>query len=295
MTIDPAPIARSWLFAPGDSERKMAKAVAGDADAVILDLEDAVAPENRPTARRLVREALAPIGSTGGRLWVRINPLEGADALQDLAAVMPGRPAGIMAPKVRGREDVERLDHYLSALEVANGVEPGVTRVIALVTEVAEATFTTGSYRGAARLVALTWGAEDLADSIGASINRRPDGGYSFTYELARSLCLLGAAAAGLAAVETIYGDFRDEEGLRERAEQARRDGFRGMLAIHPAQVGIINTAFTPDADEIAAAAVVVAAFAAQPGVGTLALNGAMLDRPHLARAQLVLRRAGKT
>ena len=272
----------------------MAKAVAGDADAVIFDLEDAVAPENRPAARQLVRAVLANATTTPGRLWVRINPLDGDAALPDLAAIMPGRPAGIMAPKVRDRDDLDRLDHYLSAFEAANGTESGATKVIALVTEVAEAMFTTGSYRGSPRLVALTWGAEDLADSIGASSNRGPDGRYSFTYEMARSLCLLGAAAAGVAAVETIHGDFRDDEGLRLRAEQVRRDGYRGMLAIHPAQVGIINAAFTPQADEIAAAERIVAAFAAQPGVGTLALDGEMLDRPHLARAQLLLMRAGR-
>ena len=281
-------VPRSWLFAPGDSQRKMDKAVAGPADAVIFDLEDAVVPEARPEARALVRGMLDRPGLARERLWVRINPLEGA-ALDDLAAIMPGRPAGIMAPKVRGRADLDRLDHYLTAFEAANGIAQGTTQVIALVTEVAEAMFTTGSYAGAPRVVALTWGAEDLADSIGASDNRAADGSYSFTYELARSLCLLGAAAAGVAAIETIHGDFRDDEGLRRRAEKVRREGFRGMLAIHPAQVEIINAAFTATADEVAAAEEIVALFAAHPGVGTIGHNGAMLDRPHLARAQTLL------
>ncbi|HEX7759174.1 MAG TPA: CoA ester lyase [Caulobacteraceae bacterium] len=287
-------IARSWLFAPGDSQRKMEKAVDGPADAVIFDLEDAVAPDGKPAARRMVRAFLDRPRPARERLWVRINPIDGDYALDDLAAVMPGRPGGVMAPKVRGRADVEQLDHYLSAFEAANGIEHGSTRVIALVTEVAEAMFTTGGYRGAPRVVALTWGAEDLADSIGASSNRDPGGGYSFTYELARSLCLLGAAAAGVAAVETIHGDFRDLEGLRQRAQKVRRDGYRGMLAIHPDQVEVINAAFTPSAEEIAAAEEIVAAFAAHPGAGAIGHKGAMLDRPHLARARLLLSQAGR-
>ncbi|KQS03725.1 citrate lyase [Sphingomonas sp. Leaf357] len=284
---------RSWLFAPGDSARKMDKAVNGPADAVIFDLEDAVAADNKPDARRMVRDFLARDGLARDRLWVRINPLDGDHALDDLAAIMPGRPGGIMVPKVSGLADVELLDHYLTAFEAAGDAPRGCTRVIALVTEVAEAMFTTGSYRGAPRLVALTWGAEDLADSIGASDNRDGQGGYSFTYELARSLCLLGAAAAGVAAIETIHGDFRDLDGLRARAEKVRRDGYRGMLAIHPAQVDVINAAFTPGAGEIAAAREIVALFAAHPGVGAIGYNGAMLDRPHLARAQALLARAG--
>jgi citrate lyase subunit beta / citryl-CoA lyase len=197
-----------------------------------------------------------------------------------------------MLPKARGRGDVERLDHYLSAFEAANGIEPGATRVIVLVTEVAEAMFTTGSYRDAPRVVALTWGAEDLAASLGASGNRNPDGSYGFTYELARSLCLLGAAAAGVAAVETIQGDYRDLDGLRARAEKVRRDGYRGMLAIHPAQVEVINRVFTPDAAEVEQARRVVDAFAAQPGAGVLSLDGAMIDLPHLKAARRTLERA---
>lgn len=289
--------ARSWLFAPGDSQRKMEKASAGAADIVIFDLEDAVAEDAKPTARTLVASFLRDAGTARrdrSTLWVRINPLQGPHALVDLAAVMPARPGGIMLPKARGRADVEVLDHYLSALEVAAGIERGSTKVIALVTETAEAMFTTGSYAGAPRLVAMTWGAEDLADAIGASENRNPDGSYAFTYELARSLCVVGAAAAGVAAVETIHGDFRDEAGLRKRAEQVRRAGYRGMLAIHPAQVDVINAAFTPSAEELAAAQEVVDLFAANPGAGTIGFKGAMLDRPHLARAQALLKLAAR-
>ncbi|MET0282856.1 MAG: CoA ester lyase [Polyangiales bacterium] len=280
---------RSWLFAPGDSERKMEKASAGAADVVILDLEDAVAESNKPTARSLVAAFLKK-----SRAWVRINPLQGPHALVDLAAVMPSAPLGIMLPKARGRADVELLDHYLSALEVASGIERGSTKVIALVTETAEAMFTTGDYAGAPRLVAMTWGAEDLADAIGASENRNSDGSYGFTYELARSLCLLGAASAGVAAIETIHGDFRDLSGLKERASKVRRAGYRGMLAIHPDQVAVINEAFSPTEDELAHAQEIVELFRANPGAGTIGHKGAMLDRPHLARAEALLRLAGR-
>lgn len=287
--------ARSWLFAPGDSDRKMEKAAAGPADIVVFDLEDAVAEAEKPKARRQIAAFLAAAQPPDrARLWVRINPLQGPHALADLAAVMPGRPGGIMLPKSRGRADVERLAQCLTDLEAAAGAEQGATRVIALVTETAAAMFTTGTYAGAPRLVAMTWGAEDLADAVGAADNRNADGSYAFTYELARSFCLLGAAAAGVAAVETIHGDFRDEAGLRRRARQARRAGFCGMLAIHPAQVDVINEAFTPSAEELSAAQEIVDLFAANPGAGTIGHKGAMLDRPHLARAQALLRLAAR-
>lgn len=287
--------ARSWLFAPGDSQRKMEKAAASVADIAIFDLEDAVAEEEKPKARDMIAAFLkAQPEESKDRLWVRVNPLDGPHTLNDLVAVMPGRPGGIMLPKVYGRQDVELLDHYLSALEVASGIELGSTKVIVLVTETADGMFTTGSYKNAPRVVAMTWGAEDLADAIGASENRNPDGSYGFTYELARSLCLLGAAAAGVAPIETIQGDFRDLDGLRKRAEKVRRDGYRGMLAIHPAQVDVINEAFTPSAEEFVAAQEIVDLFAANPGVGTIGYKGAMLDRPHLARAQALLALAKK-
>ena len=286
---------RSWLFAPGDSESKMEKAAAGAADIVVLDLEDAVTEDRKPASRAMISAFLAAAPPADrSRLWVRVNPLDGPHALADLAAVIPAQPGGIMLPKSRGRADVELLDHYLSALEVSAGVDRGSTKVIVLVTETAEGMFTTGTYRGAPRLVAMTWGAEDLADAVGASDNRNPDGSYGFTYELARSLCLLGATAAGVAPIETIQGDFRDLDGLRERAEKVRRDGYRGMLAIHPAQVDVINAAFTPTAEELAAAQEIVDLFAANPGVGTIGHRGTMLDRPHLARARALLASGGR-
>jgi citrate lyase subunit beta/citryl-CoA lyase len=286
--------ARSWLFAPGDSERKMEKAAAGAADIVIFDLEDAVATEEKPKARAMVHDFLKAQAGGHERLWVRINPLDGPYAVDDLAAIMPGAPGGIMLPKAYGRADVELLNNYLTALEAAFGIAQGSTKVIALVTETARAMFTTGDYAAAPRLVAMTWGAEDLADALGASQNRNPDGSYAFTYQLARSLCLIGAATAGVAPIETIQGDFRDLEGLRKRAEQVRRDGYRGMLAIHPAQVEVINAAFTPSAEELAGAQEIVDLFAANPGVGAIGYKGGMLDRPYLARAQALLKLAGR-
>ena len=290
MTTDATPLKmRSWLFAPGDSEKKMEKAATGSADIAIFDLEDAVTPEEKPKARTMVRAFLDAQPDDRSRLWIRINPLDGPHALVDLAAVLPGRPGGIMLPKSRGREDVELLDHYLNAFETVAGTPLGSTRVIVIVNEGAEGMFTTNSYAGAPRVGALSWGAEDLAVALGASENRNPDGSYAFTYQLARSLCLLGASVAGVTPVETIQGDFRDIESLRKRAEQVRRDGYRGMLAIHPAQVEVINAAFTPSAEEVAAAQEIVDLFAASPGVGTIGYKGGMLDRPHLARAQAVL------
>ncbi|HEY9545877.1 MAG TPA: CoA ester lyase [Solimonas sp.] len=285
--------ARSWLFAPGDSEKKMTKAAASNADIALIDLEDAVATGEKANARALTAAFLKAQADTS-RLWVRINPLDSEYALADLAAVMPGKPGGIMLPKSRGRDDLVVLDHYLLALEAANGIEPGSTKVFPLITETAEGMFTTGTYGGAPRLVALTWGAEDLADALGASENRNPDGSYGFTYELARSLCLCGAAAAGVAAIDTIQGDYKDLDGLRKRATQCRRAGFRGMLAIHPAQVDVINEAFMPDEAEIAQAQEIVDLFAANPGVGAIGYKGGMLDRPYLARAQQLLKLAGR-
>ncbi|HEX2493070.1 MAG TPA: CoA ester lyase [Steroidobacter sp.] len=295
MTIGTESInARSWLFAPGGSERKMEKATASPADIVLLDLEDAVAELEKPKARSMVSAFLRANAQQRARLWVRINPIQGAHALADLAAIMPAGPGGIMLPKPRGRADVELLDHYLTALEAAAGAGIGVTKVILLTTETPESMLAIGSYGGAPRLVAMSWGAEDLATALGASDNRGEYGGYDFTYELARSLCLVGAAAAGVPAIETIHDDFRDETGLRKRAAQVRRSGYRGMLAIHPAQVDVINQAFKPSAEELASAQEIVDLFAANPGAGTIGHNGKMLDRPHLARAQALLALAGR-
>lgn len=281
---------RSWLFAPGDSDKKMNKAADGEADIVILDLEDAVVESGKADARNAIAELLrSKDEAQRARLWVRVNPLDGKWTADDLAIVMPARPGGIMLPKSRGRADVEELDPQMTALEVENGIEPGSTPVIALVTETAAAMFTTGDYAGAPRLVGMTWGAEDLADSLGAQSNKDFEGEFAFTYKLARSLCLLGAAAAEVVPVETIDTNFRDLEGLRKRAIEVRRQGYRGMLAIHPAQVPVINEAFTPSEEEVAEAREIVALFEDNPGAGAIGWRGGMLDRPHLSRARQLL------
>jgi len=279
--------ARSLLFAPGDSERKLAKAGASGADLVLLDLEDAVAEANKPAARALVAEHLRSATRQQPQ-WVRINPLDGGHALADLAAIVPAGPDGIMLPKAT-RAEAERLHHYLSALEAAAGHKIGAIRTMVVATETAPALFGLGDYAGCPRLAALTWGAEDSATALGATDNRDENGEYDFPYQVFRALALAGAAAAGVTPIETIHGDFRDQDGLARVAAKARRAGFRGMLAIHPDQVPVINAAFSPSEAEIARAEAIVAAFAANPGAGTIGLDGAMLDMPHLKRAQAVL------
>ncbi len=286
-------MARSWLFVPGDAERKLAKGLAGEADVLILDLEDSVAPANLPAARALVAAILRE--HAGPRLWVRINALASPHALADLVAVVPAAPAGILLPKADGGADVLRLGHYLSALEVSAGLPEGGIRIAVVATETPAALFALGSYAPPHdRLAALTWGAEDLATALGASANREADGRYAAPYQLARSLCLAGAAAAGVAPIDTVFTDFRDAAGLSREAAAARRAGFAGKLAIHPDQVGPINAAFTPDAAEIAHAERIVAALAANPGLGTVGIDGRMIDMPHLKQARRLLAMAGR-
>jgi citrate lyase subunit beta/citryl-CoA lyase len=295
MSASPTLPMRSWLFAPGDSEKKMGKAVASSADIALFDLEDSVAPENKAAARAMVAEQIA--ASTGrARLWVRINPISTSACIADLAAMIPSQPGGVFLPKAEGAADISQLHHYLTALEAANGIPQGRTLIAALVTETAAAMFRTGEYAGdypgRERLAAMSWGAEDLSAVLGASEQRGADGEYAHTYEMARSLCLIGASAAGIAAIETVQPEFRDLEALEKRARNVRAAGFRGMLAIHPAQVDPINAAFTPSAQELAHARAIVQAFADHPGAGVVALDGAMLDRPHLALAQRLLAEA---
>ncbi|MEL6877409.1 MAG: CoA ester lyase [Pseudomonadota bacterium] len=284
---------RSWLFAPGDSEKKMTKAADSAADIALLDLEDSVAPENKASARELVREMIEGRDDKA-RIWVRINPLSSGQTEADLDAIIAAEPGGVFLPKAEGGHDAHTLDAMLTVREKAAGIEVGTTRVAALVTETAAAMFTTGTYDGAPRLVAMSWGAEDLSSELGAQEQRGADGGYTHTYEMARSLCLLGAVKAQVAPIETVQPEFRDLDALRERALRVRRQGFRGMLAIHPAQIEPINTAFTPSEGELAHARAVVKLFADNPGAGTLALGGNMLDRPHLALAQRILAEAGE-
>ncbi|MEV0110060.1 CoA ester lyase [Nocardia sp. NPDC050799] len=288
-------VLRSLLFVPGDSEKKLGKVAASPADAVILDLEDAVGEARKPVARELVAEFVAAHrAASGPQLWVRINPLGTEHALTDLAAVVASGPAGIVLPKIDGPADVLRVHHYLEVLEAAHGLEPGGVRLLPVATETPLAPFRLGDFAGAdiARLYGLTWGAEDLSAALGASGNTGPDGGWAMTYQLVRSLTLLGARAAGVEAVETLYVDIRDDAGLAESSRRARAEGFSGRIAVHPGQVETINAAFTPSADEVEFAERVVAAFAHD--AGTVALDGRMLDLPHLRQAQRVLALAGR-
>lgn len=287
---------RSMLFVPGDSERKLAKGAGSTADALILDLEDSVAAERTAVAREMVRGYLDAHPHRDERqLWVRINPLSTPAGLLDLAAVVGGRPDGILLPKPESAADVVMLDHYLRALETRDGVPLGSTNIIPIATETAGALFTLGSYAGCSpRLVGLTWGAEDLAAVLGASTNRAPGGGFAHPYEMARALCLAAAVAAGVQPLDTVYADFRDLAGLAADAQASRHSGFLGRMAIHPDQIAVINDAYTPTAAEVAHARRVVEAFAASPGTGVVGLDGTMLDMPHLKQARRVLALSGQ-
>ena len=284
---------RSMLFVPADSERKFARARVSGADALIIDLEDSVAASKRPEARKLAARFLAG-AHPEQKFYVRVNPIASGAMLDDLVAVMPARPDGIVFPKSTP-EDTAVLDHYLTAFEAAFGSEPGSTRIFCIATETAGAMFRLGGYAGVSpRLSGLSWGAEDLSAAIGAAHNRRADGVYDDSFRLARALCLLGASAAGVQPVDTVYTDFRNAEGLRAECAAARREGYTGKVAIHPDQVPVINEAFGVSAAEIDWARKVVAAFEAQPDAGTIGLEGKMLDRPHLMLARRVLERAGE-
>jgi citrate lyase subunit beta/citryl-CoA lyase len=283
-------VSRSFLFVPADSERKLAKARDTGADALIIDLEDSVAASARPKAREIARDFLADKGSA--ELWVRINPLDTEDALQDLRAVMPAGPRGIILPKPIGARDSNQLAKLLDVLELEGGHTPGQTSIIPIATERPAALFKMHEYADAtARLLALSWGAEDLSSAVGASANRDESGNWLPPYELARSLCLFAASAAGVAAIDTVYTDYRNTDGLATCAARARRDGFEGMLAIHPDQVAVINAAFAATAAEIERANRIVDLFAENPDAGTLGLDGEMIDRPHLLQAQRILQK----
>ena len=280
---------RSYLFVPADSERKLGKAADVGADALILDLEDSVAAAARPAARDLARDYL----DGKENVWVRINPIDSADAERDLAGIMPAAPAGIVLPKPRGAQDVQELASKLDELEKQHGIEAGKTEILSICTERPEAIFSLAGYAGASpRLSAMSWGAEDLSAAVGASTSRATDGSWLPPYELARSLCLFAATAAEVAPIDTVYTDYRNAEGLANYAANARRDGFTGMLAIHPAQVDVINRAFVPTAAELEHAERIVALFDENPGAGALGLDGEMIDRPHLVQAQRILQLA---
>ncbi len=287
---------RSMLFIPGDSAAKIAKAATCGADAVIFDLEDAVAVANKAQARALVADYLAetPPGQRPTQYWVRVNPFDTALTLGDLAAVVPAIPDGIVQPKTDNPADVLRLSHYLDALEAAHDIAPGSIKIIAVATETAKAPFALAGFAdaGLKRLSGLTWGAEDLAAALGASTNRGADGEWAFTYQMVRSLSLLAAHAAGVQAIDTLYVDYKDDAGLRASCRAARAEGFTGRLAIHPAQVAAINDSFMPSPDEVAHARRIVDVFAANPGLGTVGIDGKMVDIPHLKQAERVLAQA---
>jgi citrate lyase subunit beta/citryl-CoA lyase len=276
------------LFVPGDSEKKLAKIVDSNADALILDLEDSVMPDRKPVAREMVRAALmAPRKS---KFWVRINPLDSGYAPDDLDVVVSGKPDCILLPKAADAGDVLRLDRHLTETEKREGLEQGAIKVVVLANETGASMFTMGSYtKGAPRLAGITWGAEDLAAAVGASSNSDENGELTMLYKIARALCLAAAAAADVDAVDTVYTRIGDLAGLRKVCNDARRDGFRGKMAIHPEQVPVINEAFTPSAADVTHARAVVDLFAANPGVGTLKLDGRMIDIPHLKQARRVL------
>jgi citrate lyase subunit beta/citryl-CoA lyase len=283
-------VPRSWLFAPGDSPAKMEKASNIGAGAVILDLEDSVAEPNKPHARATVAEFLNARRSDGPQLWVRINPLDTVHAAADLAAVVAARPDGIVLPKPDGPEDTLKLARDLDRLEAETGLERGSIRILPIATETPKSIFALGGYGVVGpRLIGLTWGAEDLPTSVGAEINRHPDGSFTDLCRMARALTIAGAAAADVPAIETVYAAFRDLDGLRAYAAAGRQEGFSGMMAIHPAQVEVIEQVFLPSDAEIERARTIVKLFADNPGAGVIGLGGKMLDKPHLKQAERLL------
>ncbi|MEQ1498655.1 MAG: CoA ester lyase [Novosphingobium sp.] len=287
---------RSWLFVPGDSEKKLDKVAGTAADVVILDLEDSVAADNKAKARAMAGTWLAahrPQVTDGKRMgrWVRINALDSRQWRDDLVAVLPGAPDGIMLPKSAGPESIQQLGAELYELEPRAGLQAGSIRILPLVSETAAAAVSIPSYASASlpRLAGLTWGAEDLSAAIGATRKRDKDGQWTDAFRFARTQTLLTAHARGIMAIDTLHADFADDKGLKRAAEAARADGFAGMLAIHPAQVAIINAAFSPSEDELAEARAIVDAFKSNPDAGTLQIDQRMIDRPHYKLALRVL------
>ncbi|MEA2861936.1 MAG: citrate lyase subunit beta / citryl-CoA lyase [Methylobacteriaceae bacterium] len=287
---------RSLLFVPADSDRKMEKSLSSVADCLFLDLEDSVAAGNKEKARQMARDFLRTTRdrTPRPRLYVRVNALDSGLTDADLDVVMQGAPEGIVQPKPSGGADLQHLSNKIAVREAENELADGATRVIVITTETAGALFHMGTYVGASRrLAGLTWGAEDLSADLGAETSRLPDGTYTPPYILARNLALFAAHAARVQAIDTVYPNFRDEAGFRRECEAARRDGFTGKMAIHPAQVPIINEVFTSPEAEVARARAVVEAFAREPDAGVIGIGGEMYDRPHLERAKRLLARLG--
>lgn len=285
------------LFVPADSEKKLGKGLETGADALILDLEDSVAAANKAGARETARAFLAAHVLAADRplLMVRVNALDTGLTDDDLQAVVGAKPDAIMLPKAESGADVVHLDAKLNALEALSGIPEGHIKIVVVATETAKAVFNLGSYQGASpRLSGLTWGAEDLSADIGSETNRASDGRHTEPFRIARSLCLFGAVAAGVQPIDTVFPAFRDSEGLHRECEEARRDGFTGKMAIHPAQVPVINAVFTPSAEAVAEARRLIEAFAANPSAGVVNLDGEMFDRPHLTRAERLIARLSR-
>lgn len=285
---------RSLLFVPGDSPKKLEKGLTSGADVLLIDLEDSVALSAKDEARRVTAEFLSEHRAKPERprLFVRVNGLNTGMIDADLDGVMRTGPDGIVLPKTVGGADVAHLGAKLAVREAEFGLDDGATRILAIATENAAGVFALGTFAGAShRLMGITWGGEDLSADLGAQTNRDDDGAYTDPYRLARSLTLLGAAAASVDAVDSVFTNFRDMKGLEGECRKALRDGFVAKMAIHPAQVPVINDAFSPSQQAIEQAQAVIAAFTANPGAGVVGVNGEMLDRPHLLRAERLLKR----
>lgn len=284
---------RSFLFVPADSDKKLAKAAEAGADALILDLEDSVALSNKTAARDRARDYLASAPAGGSKVCVRMNALDTPLWQDDLRAVVPHRPHAIMVPKTNSGDCIRKVAAALDGIEKEAGIAGGTTKLFCVATETAASLFALGTYAGSsARLFAMTWGAEDLSAALGARTNKDEAGNYTEPYRLARTLTLLGAVAANVIPLDGVYKDFRDEAGLERESREAARDGFTAKMAIHPAQVPIINRVFTPSEADIAHARAVVEAFRQAGDVGVVALDGVMLDIPHLKQAQALIARA---
>ena len=286
---------RSLLFVPADSARKLDKAMSSGADALIIDLEDSIALDGKARARESAAAFLrdAMMSTARPHLMVRVNGLQTGLTDADLDCIASAKPDAIMLPKAEGGAALVHADAKLAVREAQNDLPDGHIKILPIATETAAALFMVGTFAGvSSRLIGMTWGAEDLSAELGARANRDAQGRFLDPYRLARSLCLAGAAAAAVPAIDTVFVDFRDNAGFRRECEEACRDGFVGKMAIHPAQVAIINEVFTPSAEAIAHAQSVIAAFAAAPGAGVVGIGGVMYDRPHLVRAKQLLARA---
>lgn len=284
---------RSLLFVPADSEKKLERALQSAADVLILDLEDSVAPTRKAVARQICTEFMTAHGDASARFYVRVNALSSGLINDDLAAVMPARPAGIMLPKAEGGQDVAQLSMKLRVHEAENGIADGATAILPIITETARGVFSAGTYaQASARLSGITWGAEDLSAEVGARTARDEEGRYTGVFQLARATTLLAASAAGVAAVDTVFPNFRDQSRFARECIEAERDGFTAKTAIHPAQVPVINAAFTPSESAIAEARRIIEAFEKAADTGVASIEGSMVDRPHLIRARRILERA---